>query len=339
MWHIQYNYYETSLLPLKNLLAGIWPVPVFFMIGGFFLTNDKLIDTKKFIFKKIKTLYIPTIILYIIATLLHNIFVRIHFYSLTLDYDGAYITMYSTTDYIKYLIFDLFLAGRELLLAAMWFVCVLFVALCMISIETNFIRRITTSERTFQIGQMLLFLIPAIVYSFISYKYNISIPRYQQIFSAIWLIYVGMIMNQYIKMKYNNKYIFILCLIIVYIFCVFNYDFKKNIVSYTLCTISACYALCYISIFINNHCYYLKRILTFIGRDSFYIMALHLLGFKVMTLIINLFGYQQNLALLSAPTSDNILFYILYVIAGTFIPLLMIYLFRIIKYKMSSESW
>lgn len=337
IWHTKYNYPDISWLPIKVLMAGIWPVPVFFMIAGFFLTNDKLTNTKKFIVKKVKTLYWPTVWLYIIATFLHNWFIRINFYDITMDYDG-FVTAYTTTDFIKWFIADFFLAGKELILAPMWFVCVLFVALCMMSVETTVINRFTKTKRQFRISQLLIFLIPALVYTVISNVYQIEIPRYQQTFSAIWLIFVGMLMNQYKKLTYSNTYLFLICLMIIYIFSVLCENIKEDIISYTICTTAACYALCYISKCISHHCRYLNILLAFVGRDSFYIMALHLIGFKVCTLILNLLGQQQDLAMLIAPTNDNLLLYICYVFCGTFIPLLAIYLFRNIKKLLTQKK-
>ena len=130
IWHMQFNYYESQWLPLKNLMAGIWPVPVFFMIAGFFLTNEKLIDTKSFILKKIKNLYLPTLYLYLIATLLHNIFIKINFYNTAMDYGGSFIKFYSNTDIIKNCIADIFLAGRELISAYVVRVCPLRCLVC-----------------------------------------------------------------------------------------------------------------------------------------------------------------------------------------------------------------
>ena len=331
IWHMQFNYYESQWLPLKNLMAGIWPVPVFFMIAGFFLTNEKLIDTKSFILKKIKNLYLPTLYLYLIATLLHNIFIKINFYNTAMDYGGSFIKFYSNTDIIKNCIADIFLAGRELILAPMWFVCVLFVALCVMSIETTIIKRYSKSDKQFKIIQFIVIFIPAIVYSVISFTYQIIIPRYQQLFSAIWLIYIGMWINQYRKINHTNKYMFFTSIFIVYTISILPYTISQNLLSLTICTTAACYALCYLSILINQHCKYLNRVLAFIGRDSFYIMAFHCFAFKVITLILNLFGYNQDLAILIAPTNDNICIYILYAAGGTIIPLFIIHLFRIIK--------
>ena len=132
LWHMQFNLF-LPFLNFKLLLAGIWPVPVFFMIGGFFLNDNKLSDTKSFIIKKIKTIYLPTIIIYLLASLFHNIFINIGFYNLSIDYD-IHLDLYDLKDFIIHIGLAFFMADSELIVAPMWFVCVLFVALCSMSI-------------------------------------------------------------------------------------------------------------------------------------------------------------------------------------------------------------
>ena len=41
--HIAYQYPEHSLLPVSAIIAWLWHVPVFFIVGGFFLKDDKMV--------------------------------------------------------------------------------------------------------------------------------------------------------------------------------------------------------------------------------------------------------------------------------------------------------
>ena len=55
--HINFQFYESKYVPLTALLGSLWHVPVFFLLGGFFLKEEKLLQTTSFIKGKIKSLY------------------------------------------------------------------------------------------------------------------------------------------------------------------------------------------------------------------------------------------------------------------------------------------
>lgn len=52
----------------------------FFVIGGFFIKEEKLVDSVSFIKRKIKTLYLPLRYFVIPAVILHNTFIDIGWY-------------------------------------------------------------------------------------------------------------------------------------------------------------------------------------------------------------------------------------------------------------------
>ena len=92
-------------------------------------------------------------------------------------------------------------------------------------------------------------------------------------------------------------------------------------------TLSACAALYVVAFIAKSVKGFAVRLLAWIGRDSFYIMALHFLAFKICSLILNMFGEDFNPALLEAP-AYNAFLYFYYAIGGVFLPLLFIYLWR-----------
>lgn len=328
LWHMQFNLF-LPFLNFKLLLAGIWPVPVFFMIGGFFLNDNKLSDTKSFIIKKIKTIYLPTIIIYLLASLFHNIFINIGFYNLSIDYD-IHLDLYDLKDFIIHIGLAFFMADSELIVAPMWFVCVLFVALCSMSIICYILKKYITNERTYNIIQLTCFLMPVVLYFIIINIMPFHIPRYNWLLPAIWLIYIGMKIKNSYNIEFNNNLLFTFSIGVVYLFSITIDNISNNILFLTICTFSACYVVCFISkkITQNN---YLSIILTFIGKNSFYIMAFHLIAFKMCTLLLQSIGIHRNLGLLIAPTENNVFLICYYVIGGVCIPLAMIYLFRLIK--------
>ena len=61
------------------------------------------------------------------------------------------------------------------------------------------------------------------------------------------------------------------------------------------------------------------------------IMALHFIGFKMLSLVLMTLGYERNLAELCPKAGQNILLLLGYMFAGVAFPLLVIYIFRKLK--------
>lgn len=68
----------TGLVP--QWLGNPWNVAIFFIIAGFFMKDENLIHPKIFIWRKLKVLYVPATIIYVLAILLHNVFVDLGWY-------------------------------------------------------------------------------------------------------------------------------------------------------------------------------------------------------------------------------------------------------------------
>ena len=146
MGHIAYQYPEYALLPLSVIISWLWHVPVFFLVGGFFLKDDKMVKPFGFIKGKIKTLYLPILYFYIPVTLLHNWFIDIGFYDTSIEYGGKMVNFWSISETLKRVVEAFFLAGREPALGAMWFAYVLFMALCYICLVTFCVNKLKKND-------------------------------------------------------------------------------------------------------------------------------------------------------------------------------------------------
>ena len=87
--------------------------------------------------------------------------------------------------------------------------------------------------------------------------------------------------------------------------------------------------MCYISKKIENSL--VGNILRFVGEESFYIMGLHFLSFKLLTFILNYCGNDLPLADLTPAVKDNFILLFMYALFGLFIPVLFVISFRKIK--------
>lgn len=70
--HVDFAYPQWPLLDISAMLGWYWHVPVFFLIGGFFLKDERLAQPVSFIKGKFRSLYLLALYIYLPATLLHN---------------------------------------------------------------------------------------------------------------------------------------------------------------------------------------------------------------------------------------------------------------------------
>ena len=77
---------------------------------------------------------------------------------------------------------------------------------------------------------------------------------------------------------------------------------------------------------------FVGKAIAYIGKDSFYVMALHFVGFKLCSLSLNIAGCGGgNLADLTPNIENNISLLLLYAVFGVGFPLVFMWGFRIVK--------
>jgi len=175
----------------------------------------------------------------------------------------------------------------------------------------------------------------AIVSCTLTKLFEFTIPRGNNTLTAIWLIYIGMIMMQKKHIAFNNRYIAIASIIIAWHYATIvggvkiNNNDYETVISLTMSSIACLYIICYFSKKIEHNL--IGRALSIIGRDSFYIMGLHFFGFKICSLLLLAMGVDVNLAKLAAPAGNSIVLLFLYLSCGVLIPLGFMYTFRKMK--------
>ena len=334
--HTNHGLQDYPLLPLRSLVYGIWFVPVFFILGGFFIKEDKLCKPIEFIKGKMKSLYSLLLYFYIPAVLLHNVFLHIGFYDTITLYGGKHMTFWEPITFIKELILSCCFVGREPILGAMWFVYVLLLALIGLSILSFIIRKLFS--KNYEIARGVSLFLICVLSCTATNIVEFTIPRFNNVMTAMWLIYCGYILNQYLKVQYNNKWIVAVCGILLYHIASLrggvslNSNSYPDVLSLTMSSIASLYIICYFSKRIERNV--IGKCLAYCGKESFYIMALHFVGFKVISIILNSFGLNLNLSSLTAPTNENLVLVLLYVTMGVCSPLIFIVVFRFVKNKL-----
>ena len=79
VFHCSHNCIQGTV---AQILGNPWNVPIFFIIGGFFLKEETLSQPVSFLKGKFVRLYLTATIIYGRCVLLHNVFVSIGWYPL-----------------------------------------------------------------------------------------------------------------------------------------------------------------------------------------------------------------------------------------------------------------
>ena len=106
-------------------------------------------------------------------------------------------------------------------------------------------------------------------------------------------------------------------------------DFS-DIIVLTVTSFACLYVVCFLSKLIEKIAW-INIVLSAIGRDSFYIMGLHFIGFKIGTVILHCFGIEMPLAELLPPVGSNGLMFLYYAVFGIGVPLAIVNIFRVVK--------
>lgn len=332
--HIGFMYPSTKLVDFSILVFGLWHVAVFFIVAGFFIKEEQLVQPKFWFKKKFSSLYLKILYFYIPAVLLHNVFIRIGWYSL--DSTKPIIHAYWGIDFVKQIVLTICLGGREPIVGAMWFVYVLFMALIGLSIVSWLIKKLAKDERQYEWMRGIALLAMCIVAGILSNKYGLTIRRFSNTFTAMLLIYVGKIMYQKMKLSFDNGYLAIICGLIAFeVACMLGgVALNSNEYKDILQLIVAAPAVLYIIMYIGKHieANVIGKAIAYVGKESFYVMALHFVGFKLCTLALQGIGYGgANLSDLTPAVGGNILLLLLYAFFGVGFPLLFMWGFRRVK--------
>lgn len=332
--HIAYSYPRCSLLDTSVVVYSLWHVAVFFIVAGFFIKEEQLVQPKLWFKKKFSSLYLKILYFYIPAVLLHNVLIHIGWYSL--DSAEPVIHAYSGFDFVKQSVLAVCLGGREPIVGAMWFVYVLFMALIGLSIVSWAIKQITKNDKQYEWLRCIALLTMCIIAGLLSNKYGLTIRRFSNTFTAMLLIYLGKVMYQKIKLSFDNGYLVIACALIVFeVACMLggvalNGNAYKDILQLLVAAPAVLYIIMYIGKHIEKNL--VGKAIAYVGNNSFYVMALHFVGFKLCTLSLNTAGCGgANLAELTPNVENNVALLFLYAVFGVGFPLVFMWGFRRVK--------
>ena len=218
-------------------------------------------------------------------------------------------------------------------MGAMWYLYTLIYAMIGLAIVWGICRRFKNAD--YIIGILLLSLMT--VSCILTQVFQLTINRVNITMTAMGLIYAGMLINQKLKLKFNNPWIMIASVLTFAGSIVIHNNINVNLANnqypdvITLVAVSCCF-LYFVGFFaktIENSI--LGNALAYIGRDSLYIMALHIMGLFACNSILlkcGVFSSTSSHGMYTYILNGNIWLLLIYTVFGVSVPLLIMFVFR-----------
>lgn len=281
----------------------LFHMALFFISSGYCYSHNSEKKPIYYIKKKIVSLYIPCAISGIVIACLQNVFLDIHIYS----YD-----VYSKLDFIEWLkqiLKCLAFAGGHQMIGANWFFRTLFFASILYMFIQLMIGRLSINQNTAALIRFIICVVLTTIGGIIGYSF--SFGKYFNFFTVVALLDTGFDLKEYqIFEQITKGYMKVAALlfsilILIALSCFGTISINNNqIIStpfFLTCSIAGFVFVYYSADVINST--YFRRIFTYIGKNSIWIMFFHYVGFKIITLaeilvlgepIVNLSAYPTH---------------------------------------------
>lgn len=297
-------------------------MPLFFFCSGFFMKPaEKFVDVRKFVFRRFKGLYWPYVKWSLLFLLFHNLFLSWKLY------DSDYINYYSRSDFIDRFLHIVFtMTGHDQLADPFWFFKQLLLSSILVFVVEYALRSFRSKLKYLIVFIVLLSL--TIISKFFGWGlpviWNLSI-----IFLSACFFFLGYIYKRF-ELKSIPPYLGFLALMIL-ILGVYLYDDYLDMLWYTWKNVTLYIVMALVGVFMAlSFSQILERtpfnhILYYIGNHTMIIFILHLLLFKIVSLL-KIFIYHMpynQLADFKVIQEYNDFFWVIYSIVGVSLPLVL----------------
>lgn len=336
---------STNFFPGKTgqFMGQSWNVPVFFIIGGFFLRCESLDTPIAFLKGKFKRLYIPVTFIYGLNVLLHNVFVSIGWYPLggVHPANGRPFILYGPKQTLTGLLKVLAAGGSgELTMGAMWFLYALLYAFVGIVIIYSLISWVCKKNEKRFYWVTAALLLCAVASCVLTQKCNFTICRFSTAATAMFLIWWGMIINKKWQWSFDKWWGFAVALI-VFVHSVLMMKGRlvmalnqyQDLIHLIVGSTSAIYLWGFIGKKIETT--FIGRFLALMGRESLYLMSFHIIGlFICNSLMVKLgvFSQVDKIGLYTYNLGNNGWLLLIYVFFGVAASFALLYAYRGVKW-------
>lgn len=312
----------------------LFHMPLFFFCSGiFFCELNDYNQTKTFLKKRIKGLYIPFVKWSLLFLLLHNLFMSIGIYNTYYGYEGG-SSYYTVSDIVHKLFAIMFtMHGYEELLGGFWFIRALFITSLLIVVFSFLFKKCSKFKNELI---CLLFLVLTVLIRRIfpdpEFCRDISMGTLGAFFYMS-----GNLLMQY-KNYWQNKLGALLCCLVLFL----SYFYFKETASmgcgynkvffYSISAVAGILLTLDISIVMNSFHSAIKRPLYYIGNHTLEILALHFLTFRIVSYSyiqihdMNIIYIAEHPVLTSVHTPSYM--WVLYSIIGVGMPIMLVLLYQ-----------
>ena len=312
---------------------------IFIFTAGYLFSIEKIKneeDIYKYIGKRLCKMVVLYFLYNFIFVLLHNILIKINIIS------GE---LYDKSDIVTNCLNGLFFRTNEKMLGAFWFVPMLLITEFLFVVSINTINKFNKKKYMYIVFPVIFAIIGTILC-----EKNIDLAYRMQIsILAVPFMYMGIIIKKY--WNKIEKYIFsfgwiisAIILIMIIKLKIGHIELSKNqiinpVIFYPISIIGIYFCLSLAKMF--EKIKYIKTFMGYIGKNSFHIMALHFLSIKIVDIIYSKINNINDINKISQfPYSYSKDLWILYIVVGTCLPILLIYLINSIKqYIKNKKEW
>lgn len=334
--HINYSFPEWTLLKIRSAFGGVWHVAVFFIVGGWFFKDEKIANIRAFVIGKVKGLYLKSLLVYIPLVFFHNTFFSIKWLFPDIEYNHKFLdSYYSAGDVLVHSLKQIVFLNREPFAGAMWFVDSLFWGILLYGFITFFVLKICDKPRQAFYIKGVIFLLMTIISSIARDKYSIEIPKVSNTCSILVLLFVGQYLGQK-KINFDNKIVLVASCLIFWQYDVLhrpmalNHNNYSDVVFLVVAPLSALYIIGFCGKKIQGDI--VGRLFSYVGKESFWIMGLHMIGFHVFTTILETLGWNFE-PHFTTPVLSNVFLVLGYLLFGVCVPLILVASLRFVLFK------
>ncbi len=328
----------------------IFHVPVFFMCAGYFFHTKYLTDERTFVMHRIKGLYWPFLRWSVFFLVIHNLLFPLGILSEQYgNASGGVLHPYTWHQWGQHLWGIAFnMSGyNDFLCGTFWFFRALLLASLGFLILFKVLRRSEHFATNVQAGWGILAI--TLLLAFWKVTNNLTIPGvtqggYRELMGAAFMA-AGFLLRQYHVVERTNWKVATPCCVLLLLA---SFLFPSSMVwngtvndffSLPLPAVAAFIALAWGCGYIDRYDNVAKRTLVYIGNRTLYIFAFHLVAFKLVSALKVAFYGLPWQAVGGHPTvlqpTSNVLWVLLYVVAGVGLPLLWLAAYRRIASKVT----
>lgn len=326
----------------------LFHMAIFFIASGYLFNPEKITDVKSlvgYIFRKIKSLWLPYFSLAVLFIVSHNMFLRIGFITdnpqYLVEYTGRYAVLndyYSVEMMVKAIVRAAFFMSSEQLGGAMWFFQALFLLTVGYAVIGFVLKQIFKNNVTVMWVQCGI----AVAFLFIGYYLHIEGKSYyglNRFFSFYCLLLIGQLLKlQQSKVYEKVKPIIIICITISVLLLLrplghidLSGNNIENPVYFITVSLAGWFLMYTVAILLEEKGFFGNSLIAYISKRSVSIVGLHFLAFKLVTCLVVAVYDMPVYMRAGFPVLAHGWWWILYMVVGIAIPLSIDWIYLIFK--------